>query len=144
MAKYERQDDLPPRSHPEYMKMYRAKHKERLKEQHKTWLKDRPTYHKDTYDVERAKQYREANRAVLAEKSWQRRGIIDMTYDAYVSALHNQDRKCKICSRHMELPHVDHDHATGRYRALLCVSCNNGLGIYEKNKDAFEAYLKNF
>lgn len=144
MAKYERQNDLPPRSHPEYMKMYRAKHKERLVAQQKQWLSERPDYYKDIYDAEKARKYRENNREVLAEKNWRRRGIVDMTYERYQQDLHAQGGKCKICNKHMEVPHVDHDHNTGLYRALLCVACNNGLGIYEKNKELFEKYLENF
>ena len=148
MAKYEKQTDLPPRSDPDYMKLYRAKHKERLSLQRKQWvdnlLNNKPSYWKDVYDASQAKRYREDNKEHLAEKRWRRRGIIDMTYDRYLTDLELQEGKCKICNQSMELPHVDHDHATGRYRALLCVSCNNGLGIYEKNKDKFEMYLKNF
>jgi hypothetical protein len=144
MANYERQDDLPPRSDPDYMKLYRAKHKERLSQQRKKWIEDRPTYWKDTYDADKAKTYRETNREQLAERRWRSRGIVGITYDKYLHDLARQDGKCMICDKIMDLPHVDHDHESGLYRALLCVSCNNGLGVYEKNKDAFEAYLKNF
>ena len=42
----------------------------------------------------------------------------------------------------MKLPQVDHDHKTGEYRGLLCVPCNNGLGVYELHKERFEKYLE--
>ncbi len=37
---------------------------------------------------------------------------------------------------------ADHDHATGAPRELLCRRCNVHLGIFEKNRTVFEAYLR--
>ena len=51
-----------------------------------------------------------------------------------------QAGRCAIClcrlvddgSRHT---HVDHDHATGAVRGLLCVDCNVALGRFKDNPD---------
>lgn len=57
-----------------------------------------------------------------------------------------QDWKCAICTTDiLEAPHIDHDHATGKVRQLLCLHCNIGLGHFQDKPDILEkaiAYLK--
>jgi hypothetical protein len=58
--------------------------------------------------------------------------------------LARQDARCAICRRECGTGRalaVDHDHATGRVRGLLCFRCNTALARYEEFAAEFAAYL---
>ena len=60
-----------------------------------------------------------------------------ITPEEYDELLNEQDRRCAICAgpptgKHKRF-HVDHDHDTGEVRALLCHSCNTGLGAFRED-----------
>jgi HPt (histidine-containing phosphotransfer) domain-containing protein len=147
MARKRKYSDLPERSDPNYMKMYAEKNKEILCERGKLYRKERlknnPDHYKEQYNkyIETHKKYRKENKEILAENQWKSRGIVNMTYVLFLEELKKQNGKCKICDKTMNSPQVDHDHNTGKYRGLLCVPCNNGLGVFEKKKYLFEKYL---
>ena len=61
-----------------------------------------------------------------------RYGIGSAEVDAIIEL---QDDRCPICGR--EVPEqVDHDHATGKVRGVLCFDCNGGLGQFRDDPDA--------
>lgn len=61
-----------------------------------------------------------------------------ITVDDYNALLEEQGEVCAICRRpehvvsrgKLKPLSVDHDHATGRVRGILCHECNVGLGKF--------------
>lgn len=51
-----------------------------------------------------------------------------MTEDEFDQMLDTQDGGCAICRVEGQPLVIDHDHATGEIRGLLCHACNLGLG----------------
>ena len=61
------------------------------------------------------------------------RRLYNLTPEQYHDMLDAQDGKCAICQAppNGERLAVDHDHATGKVRGLLCRRCNQVLGQFE-------------
>lgn len=140
-------DDLPPRDHPDYMKLYRERKitKEKQKEYYKNYKNKNPNCHREKYDPDKAKEYRDSNKSYFAEKNWERHGILDLTYEKFQRTIEEQENKCACCGEHINSkPQADHCHNTGLFRSVLCPSCNMGLGIYEKKRELFEMYLDKY
>jgi hypothetical protein len=66
--------------------------------------------------------------------------------DEVAAMMEAQAGLCPICRRPMGTkPHVDHNHATGEVRGLLCFTCNVGLGNFGDDVERLEraaAYLR--
>lgn len=60
-----------------------------------------------------------------------RYGITEDDFDEMFAA---QGGVCAIC-REAKAEHVDHDHATGKVRGLLCFNCNGALGQFRDRTD---------
>lgn len=77
---------------------------------------------------------------------WRRR--YGMTPGDYEALLEAQGGACAICrgpqSAKYRVFDVDHDHATGRVRGLLCRRCNTGLGYLENEgyRESALSYLR--
>ena len=81
---------------------------------------------------------RENHRSVWLKKY----GLTPETFDAMLVA---QGGGCAICGT-LVVPVrgsfcVDHDHATGRVRGLLCVECNSGLGQFKDDRALLRASI---
>jgi hypothetical protein len=63
--------------------------------------------------------------------SWQKRGV-SITKEVYDGMLSKQQNLCALCHEPFDEPQapaVDHDHITGKVRALLHKRCNAAIGF---------------
>lgn len=51
-----------------------------------------------------------------------------------------QDGLCAVCLTRAAV-HVDHDHGSGRVRAILCESCNGFLGAFSDDPQLLQAAI---
>jgi len=81
-----------------------------------------------------------------------RKGMISksglpITMTEYTQMLEEQNNKCGICDCDMTTPYIDHNHATGVIRMLLCHHCNSLLGMAKENIQTLQKsieYLNKF
>ena len=80
---------------------------------------------------------KDPNRLKVQKRREQLRYRFNLTIDEYDKMLENQQGKCAICGGGREKQKykfsVDHCHATGKIRGILCQNCNAGLGLFKDN-----------
>lgn len=92
------------------------------------------------------KRWRRENR--LKVKLWRREGRLRKEYGMsekdYQARLKKQLGVCAICKTAPGKQRlcVDHCHATGQVRGLLCDSCNNGLGRFKDSPKSLAEAIK--
>ena len=87
--------------------------------------------------IDAAKKYRDDRPGCWVESHRKRLyGIDNAELERMLLAQENQ---CAICKRVFDdkktkngTPHIDHDHATGKVRGILCGPCNTALGRMER------------
>lgn len=93
---------------------------------------------------QRARDWRAANQGeqlTRAYKGYNLRQLYGITFEHFEEMLAAQGGRCAICSERFRsgfTTHVDHDHATGRVRGILCDACNNGLGRFRDNPEVLQ------
>lgn len=69
----------------------------------------------------------------------------NLDIEAYEYMLKIQDGKCETCGCTESIAGrrlcVDHDHATGKIRGLLCHSCNTALGMVGDDPDVLQRLI---
>lgn len=104
---------------------YHEKHKEHL------LAKAREYYRENREKINAAKrEKRKLNPKVYNDRARVSRfGLAPGEFDAMAIA---QNHCCDLCGDHRQLV-VDHNHKTGKVRALLCAPCNTALGLLKED-----------
>jgi hypothetical protein len=86
-------------------------------------------------------EYRAKLLANPRQKANRLKSLYGLTVEAFDALVQVQEGQCAVCRLAFgnARPHVDHDHATGRIRGLLCGHCNRGLGSFHDNPEALDA-----
>lgn len=116
-------------------KIYQATHREKIAVRTKI-------YHTANREKCRiyGKIYQAAHREQIMAHARQR--IYGLSPAAYHDLLSGQGGICKICGTSdwgHGGPHVDHNHATGKVRGLLCHNCNAALGLMRDDLNLMQA-----
>lgn len=88
-------------------------------------------YRKQNRENARKKRQRQVDRCGAAKSVL---AVYDLTEDQFIALREKQGNRCSICGQTPHAPerfHIDHDHATGAIRGLLCRHCNSGLGFFK-------------
>lgn len=90
------------------------------------------------------KASREKNGRAPAKKQWNLSTRYGLTSQQVNDMREAQGGLCAICRGTMHRECIDHDHATGKVRGLLCHSCNIKLHALDKwpHRDAALDYLE--
>jgi len=119
---------------------WQAEHPEKHRERNRKYYAEHPEKHRERnrkYYAEHPEKHRERNRKWQAEhpekgREREYRRNYGITIEDYERRLVEQDGKCAICGEPPSVGgkrlSVDHDHETGKIRALLCQRCNLVVG----------------
>lgn len=113
-----------------YYQQWRRKNVERVNAQAQAW---RSTPENKT----KRKAYDNAPERVAIRRRQHLARRYGCTVEQYDILMELQNGVCAICKGPLtrakgKLPHLDHDHVTGKIRGVLCAGCNHGLGYVEK------------
>ena len=87
-------------------------------------------------DHARVRVYHKDNKAKVTKRQLisHRRRLYGLNEEEYNNMILSQNNLCAICNKPSDKTlHIDHDHATGRVRGLLCHTCNTGIGMLQED-----------
>lgn len=131
-----------------YLRIYQIRFREHVTEQHRK-------YRKKKWPIIRIQSWVRARYKRLTRKEevhqYDRRNMLSKTYGLtvadYERMLAEQGGLCAICRqperrrKRKRYLCIDHDHATGVIRGLLCHGCNAGLGHARDDVDVLRAMI---
>lgn len=71
--------------------------------------------------------------------------LYGLTTQQHKAILERQEHQCPVCLKLLAqstTPSIDHSHATGAVRGVLCRQCNAALGLLEENTDNLQRAIE--
>lgn len=87
----------------------------------------------------RARQLEKDPRCV---KDWGLKAKYGISIEQWDEMFERQAGKCAICASGEKELVVDHDHASGSVRSLLCRNCNTGIGLMGESPTALQGAIE--
>jgi len=111
----------------QYNKAYYAANTDAIKAKVNKWVAN----NRDKHNIKCSLWAKENNTTESRREVW-RKCAYGITTTDYEKMLQDQSGSCALCP---EVPGdkplcIDHDHASGKIRGLLCDRCNRGLGYF--------------
>jgi len=120
------------KAHPENFKRYYEGHKKLHQFRCERWLKK----NKSRYQALR-KKHRARKDIKRAERGYRLKALYGITVEQFEHMFKKQKGRCPLCSRRFSKtlrPHIDHEHASGRFRGLLCATDNICLASLDRDR----------
>lgn len=124
-------------AHAAYLREYYQRNKDRYRERKRAWRSRNPEQ-----EAEARRKLYERNKASGKAREYHLNSRYGITLEQEKVLFAEQGGRCAICQvglptyeevLHTPKRHLDHDHATGKVRAILCLGCNQGLGRFRDN-----------
>lgn len=123
---------------------WRAENREYILKYQRESIAQKRQENPEKYKAIQDKHRRENPESVKFQQAKSKAKKFGLTVEQYAEMVKAQNNLCSICgkpetaiiSKKDPTPralHIDHDHATGKVRALLCSGCNTGLGAFRDN-----------
>jgi hypothetical protein len=113
------------------MRLYRELNKDKIAKNKKEWYEN----HKE-YAKQKSREWNINNKDKVRDYNLMK--SYGISSEQYNQMMVQQDSKCAICGIHSDQQSkkfcVDHSHATGKIRSLLCHHCNAGLGMFKESE----------
>ena len=102
-------------------------------------------------DIQKNINNKNINIDIPLRKIYAKKKEYGITENDYKNILISQNNKCGICKLDLNIPikktgqaytNIDHDHASGKIRGILCPKCNRALGLLKDNSDIIKNAIK--
>jgi Recombination endonuclease VII len=103
-------------------------------------VKDRTAAYNKKYARENPELMKAKDRKNSLKRFW------NMTVEEFEALKKSQGGTCALCDKTESNPHkslcIDHDHATGKIRGLLCDNHNRAMGLFKDSIEDMEKAIK--